>query len=183
MLRLKLQYFGHLMRRADWFEKTLILGEIEFRRKRGRQRMRWLNGITDSIGMGLGKNSGSWWWTGRPGMLRSIGSQRVRHHWMTELNWTEWISKVEQMIVWTFLKGKICYMMIGLNKEILVCLQNCVFNTIFTFLFCARPSSRRVSLVAQLVKNPPALRETWVWSLGWEDSLEKRRATHVSILA
>ena len=54
-MKLKLQYFGHLMRRADSFEKTLILGEIEFRRKRGRQRMRWLNGITDSIGMGLGK--------------------------------------------------------------------------------------------------------------------------------
>ena len=55
MLNLKLQYFGHLMRRADSFEKTLMLGEIEFRRKRGRQRMRWLYGITDSMDMGLGK--------------------------------------------------------------------------------------------------------------------------------
>ena len=54
MLNLKLQYFGHLMRRADSFEKTLILGEIEDRRIRGRQRMRWLDGITDSINMGLG---------------------------------------------------------------------------------------------------------------------------------
>ena len=55
MLKLKLQYFGHLMRRADSFEKTLILGKIEGRRRRGQQRMRWLDGITDSMGMSLSK--------------------------------------------------------------------------------------------------------------------------------
>ena len=54
MLKLKLQYFGHLMRRADSLEKTLTLGKIEGRRRRGRQRMRWLNGITNSMDMGLG---------------------------------------------------------------------------------------------------------------------------------
>ena len=54
MLKLKLQYSGHLMRRADSFEKTLMLGMIEGRRKRGRQKMRWLDGITDSVDMGLG---------------------------------------------------------------------------------------------------------------------------------
>ena len=54
MLKLKLQYFGHLMRRADSFEKTLMLGKIEGRRRRGRQRMRWLDGITDSMDLGLG---------------------------------------------------------------------------------------------------------------------------------
>ena len=54
MLKLKLQYFGHLMRRSDSFEKTLMLGKIEGRRRRGQQRMRWLDGITDSIAMGLG---------------------------------------------------------------------------------------------------------------------------------
>ena len=54
MLKLKLQYFGHLMRRADSFEKTLMLGKIESRGRRGRQRMRWLDGITDSMDMGLG---------------------------------------------------------------------------------------------------------------------------------
>ena len=53
MLKLKLQYFGHLMGRADSFEKTVMLGKIEGRRKRGRQRMRWLDGITDSMDMGL----------------------------------------------------------------------------------------------------------------------------------
>ena len=55
MLKLKLQYLGHLMWRADSFEKTLMLGKIEGRRKRGRQRMRWLDGITDSMDMGLGR--------------------------------------------------------------------------------------------------------------------------------
>ena len=55
MLKLKLQSFGHLMRRADSFEKTLMLGKIEGRRRRGRQRMRWLDGITDSMDMGLGR--------------------------------------------------------------------------------------------------------------------------------
>ena len=54
MLKLKLHYFGHLMQRADSFEKTLTLGKIEGRRRRGRQRMRWLDGITDSMDMGLG---------------------------------------------------------------------------------------------------------------------------------
>ena len=54
-MKLKLQYFGHLMRRADSFEKTLMLGKIEGRRRRGQQRLRWLDGITDSVDMGLGK--------------------------------------------------------------------------------------------------------------------------------
>ena len=55
MLKVKLQYFGHLMQRADTFEKTLLLGKIEGRRRRGQQRMRWLDGITDSMDMGLGR--------------------------------------------------------------------------------------------------------------------------------
>ena len=55
MLKLKLQYFGHLMQRADSFEKTLMLGKIEGRRRRGRQSMRWLDGITNSMNMGLGE--------------------------------------------------------------------------------------------------------------------------------
>ena len=88
MLKLKLQYFGHLMWRANLLEKNLMLGNIEGRMRRGRQRMRWLDGITDSLDFSL-SNSGSWWWTGKPGMLQYMGSKKVRHDWATELNWTE----------------------------------------------------------------------------------------------
>ena len=88
MLKLKLQYFDHLMRRVDSLEKTLMLGGIGVRRRRGWQRMRWLDGITDSMMWGR-VNSRSWWWTGRPGVLQFMGSQRVGHYWATELNWTE----------------------------------------------------------------------------------------------
>ena len=80
----KLQHFGHLMQRADSFEKTLMLEKIEGRRRRGWQRMRWLDGITDSVTW-VCVNSGSWWWTGRPGMLWFMGLQRVWHNWVTEL--------------------------------------------------------------------------------------------------
>ena len=76
MLKLKLEYFGHLMRRADSFEKTLMLGKIEGRMRRGRQKMRWLDGIIDTIDMGLGGLQDG---QGRPGVLRFMGSQRVAH--------------------------------------------------------------------------------------------------------
>ena len=87
MLKLKLQYFDHFMRRVESLEKTLMLGGIGGRRRRGRQRMRWLDGIMDSMDMSW-VNSRSWWWTGRPGVLQFM-SQRVGHNWVTELNWTE----------------------------------------------------------------------------------------------
>ena len=86
MLKLKLQYLGHLMWRVDSLEKTLMLGGIGGRRRRGWQRMRGLDGIMDSMDTSL-VDSGSWWWTGRPGVLWFMGSQRVRHDWATELNW------------------------------------------------------------------------------------------------
>ena len=100
MLKLKLQYSGHLMRRADSLEKTLMLGKIEGRRRTGRQRMRWLDGITDSMDLRIWVNSGSWWWTGRLGVLQFMGSQRVGHNWATELNWS-WIPQVwSKMVLW-----------------------------------------------------------------------------------
>ena len=70
---------------TDSLEKTLMLGKIEGKRRRGRQKMRWLNGITDSVNMSW-VNSGIWWWTGKNGMLQSMGSQRVGHDWVTELS-------------------------------------------------------------------------------------------------
>ena len=86
MLKLKLQYFGHLMLRVDSLEKTLTLVGIRGRRKRGRQRWDgWTASPTQWTWVWV--NSGSWWWTGRPGVLRLMGSQRVLHDWVTELNW------------------------------------------------------------------------------------------------
>ena len=86
MLKLKLQYFGHLRWRTDPLEKTLMLGKIEGRRRMGQQGWDvWMTSLTQWTW--IWANSGRWWRTAKPGMLQSMGLWRVRHNWVTELNW------------------------------------------------------------------------------------------------
>ena len=85
MLKLKLQYFGHMMWRTDSLEKTLMLGKIEGRRIKGQQRMRWLDVASPTWWTWVWAGFGSWWWTGKPSMLQFLGWQSVGQDWVTEL--------------------------------------------------------------------------------------------------
>ena len=92
----KLQYFGHLMQRTDCLEKILILGKFEGRTKRdGRGWDGWM--ASPTWGTCVWASSGSWWWTGKPGVQQSMRSQRVGHDWVTELNW--WMTPGLQVFI------------------------------------------------------------------------------------
>ena len=123
MLKLKLQCFGHPMRRTGSLEKTLMLGKIESGRRRGQQRMRWLDGITDSMDMSLIKLQ-ELGWTGKPGVLQSTGSQRVGHDWATELNYAFCLKEI---LVWK--------------------LQNDFSNSIIPSIFNTRYSTTRRNFI------------------------------------
>ena len=113
MQKLNLQYFGHLMRRTDSLEKTLMLGKIGGRRRRGWQRMRWLDGSLTRWTC-VWASSRSWWYTGNPGMLQSMGSQRVGHDGASELNLLHKKILHRKLIAFIKLYNKVNYNFIGL---------------------------------------------------------------------
>ena len=124
MLKLKLQYFGHLMWRTDSFEKTLMLGKIEGGRRRGRQRMDgWMALLT--LWTWVRVNSKSWWWTGRPGVLESLWLQSQT--WLSD--WTECICSVLPSVCPTLSFS--CYVHVSLCLHFHCCPANTFIRTIF----------------------------------------------------
>ena len=117
-------------------------------------------------------SSGSWWWTGKPGVLQSMGSQSIGHDWVTELNLS-----FPYHIFCVLCHRLIDHVSMGLF------LGSLFFSLDFCFCFCGIPYCLGASLVAQRVKRLLAMRKTWIWSLSWEDPLEEGMATHSSILA
>ena len=209
ILKLKLQYFGQLIQRTDSFAKTLILEKIEGGGEGDDRGWNcWMASLTQWTWVWIG--SGSWWWTGTPGILQSMGSQMVRHCWVTELNNCCYLPELmffPKCSVWQF--SQLCevyftswpWVLSGLSQHSLFSFHSAME---WRFQQASEPKGTQglqaagfhpwawngyllqyswASLVAQTVKNLPAVQETWVQCLGQKDTLEKGMATHYSILA
>ena len=137
LLKLKFQYFGHLMRRIDSLEKTLMLGKIEGRRRRDdRGWDGWM--VSPNQWTWVWMDSRSWWWTGRPGVLPSMGSKRVGHQWATEqLNWTE-LSSLLELSKRLSPRLKSSLSKSSLNKTKPTTFRLCIFLQLTRGKFCIR---------------------------------------------
>ena len=162
MLKLKLQHFGHLMRRANSLEKTLMLGKTEVKRRSGWQRMRWLDSIPDSMNMNLSKL-----WE----IVRDRGAWCAAVHGATKsyIQLSNWTTTTKERGDWN--RAEPCRAFLSTSPTMSP--ASCLVFLKFQW----------TSLVAQTVRNLPAMQETRVWSLIWEDPLEKGMTTHSSILA
>ena len=162
-------------------EKTLMLAGTQGRWKKARQRMRWLDGITDSMTW-VWVNSRSWRWTGRPGVLRFMGSQTVRHNWATELNWTE-CQKSRVNRKWNVpLFSAICPAT-PRPSFCLICLEFKEWDFHLIMCFISSNLSKK-SLSNGSDGKESACNDGDTSSIpGWEDPLQKGMATHSSILA
>ena len=172
MLKLKLQYFGHLIQRADSLEKTLKLGKIKSRRRRGQQRMRWLDWHH-----GLNRHESEWnsrrqWWTWKPGVLQSMGLHRVRHDLATEQQ--QWKLKITLLTFQCFIIYSSFHCIYHVIHYIHSNITGGFYLLIEVFWYVSgKESTCRAGVVGSI----------WVWSLGWEDPLEKEMAAHSNILA
>ena len=117
MLKLKLQYFGHLMQRTDSLEKTPVLGGIRGKRRRGMTEDEMV-GWHHQFYRRVWASSGSWWWTRKPGVLQTMELQRVGHDWATELNWV-WIMQFQHEILSKCMVGLINLVWGGVKENIL----------------------------------------------------------------
>ena len=154
ILKLKLQYFGHLMGRDDSLEKTLMLGKTEGRRRRSDRGWNgWMASLTQWTWVWV--NSGSWQWTGRPGVLQFRGSQRVRHNWATELNWIDLDNVKNKLLLVKFMACSWLCLMHSQYKVWKTCEKTEIFtgypfHTLFLFHECGLRSQFGIDMYTLL---------------------------------